>query len=319
MSNELQGELQLRALRVFVTLAECGVMSVAATRLGITQARVSQTIRSLEERFGTELVSRDRRPLDLTRSGQVLYDKAQVMLEMEDEVWAAIRSAASMKRPLLHIAGATSFVDTVGGHLLPMVADLADQWRITAGLSPDHVTALLSRQANMIVTVDEIMEEHTGLSRFELMREPYVLALPLDAGYVPDIHELAHTKPLIRYGRSGGTGRQVVRHLARMNLEPVKTIEIESVFAQMTMVANNQGWGLTTPLCYASTPSFHSRIRLEPIVKGSFRRQITLICREREDDEAAERVATASRRIIRNEILAPMIRDYEWLEDKFVL
>lgn len=319
MAIEQQGELQLRALRVFVTLAECGVMSVAAGRLGITQARVSQTIRGLEERFGTELVARDRRPLDLTRSGQILYEKALTMLDMEDEVWGAIRSAASLKRPLLHLAGATSFVDVVGGHLVPLAADLADQWRITAGLSPDQVTALLSRQADMIVTVDEIMEGHLGLSRFELVREPYVLALPRDANYVSDFQELVRTKPLIRYGRSGGTGRQIMRHLARLNLNPVKTIEIESVFAQMTMVANYQGWGLTTPLCYASTPSFHDRIRLEPIVRGSFRRQITLICRERENDDAAEKIAEASRTIIREEIAAPMIRDYPWLAEGFVL
>ncbi|MCJ2182668.1 LysR family transcriptional regulator [Novosphingobium sp. 1949] len=319
MASEPQGELPLRALRIFVTLAECGVMSEAAGRLGITQARVSQTIRSLEERFGIQLVSRDRRPVALTRPGQILHQKALELLDLEGHVHTALRDAALIKRPALHLAAATSFVDVVGGHLVPMIEDLASGWRITAGLSPDHVAMLLSRKADMIVTVDDLMEDQADLARFELVREPYVLALPHSAREVPDLAELVQTKPLIRYGASGSTGRQIMRHLARMNLKPVKTVEIESVLGQMTMIANNQGWGLTTPLCYASAPSFHRRVMLAPISKGAFRRQLTLICREREDEEAAARIAEAARTVLRGEVLARMLEDYPWLEDKFLV
>lgn len=316
MTAETPADLHLRALRVFVTLAECGVMSIAGTRLGLTQARVSQTIRSLEEKFGGELFARDRRPLDLTRSGQILYEKALQILELEDEIWATVRSIHTAKRPMLHIAGATSFVDSVGGSLMPVISNLADQWRITAGLTPDHVTLFLARQVDMIVTVDELLEQHSGLKRFELVREPYVLAVPADSRHA-DIGDLIRTKPLIRYGRSGSTGRQMIRHLARLNLEPTKTIEIESVLAQMTMVSRNQGWGLTTPMCFACTPAFHSSVRLEPITRGSFRRLLSLITRDREDDDAASQIAVASREILRAGTFQQMINDYRWLEDQF--
>ncbi len=317
MTAQTPADLQLRALRVFVTLAECGVMSIAGARLGLTQARVSQTIRSLEEKFGGELFARDRRPLDLTRSGKILYEKALQLLELEDEFWATVRSMNTAKRPMLHVAAATSFVDAVGGSLMPVIANLADQWRITAGLTPDHVALFLSRQVDMIITVDELLEQHAGLKRFSLIREPYVLAVPADLGRSLDIAELMRTKPLIRYGRSGSTGRQMIRHLARINLEPTKTIEIESVLAQMTMISRNEGWGLTTPMCYACTPAFHNSVRLEPITRGSFRRLLSLITRDREDDDAAAQIAAASREILRAGTFQQMINDYRWLEDEF--
>ena len=316
-NSETHHDLQMRSLRVFVTLAECRVMSVAGQRLGITQARVSQTISALEDRFGTELFARDRRPLDLTRSGQILYEKALTMLEMEEEIWNSVRSIASVKRPLLHVAGATSFVDVVGGSLLARVGNLADQWRVTAGLTPDHVMMFLARQVDMIVTIDEMLEQHVGLKRYELVREPYVLAVPANVTNDEAIEALTKTKPLIRYGRSGGTGRQTIRHLARMNIEPIKTIEIESVFAQMTLITQNQGWGLTKPLCFASTPAFHSTVRLVPITRGSFRRQISLISRDREDDEATKEIAEASRDLLREEAFNQLIEEYDWLEEQF--
>lgn len=317
MAPDIQDDLHLKTLRVFVTLAECGVMSVAGARLGVTQARVSQTIRALEQRFGAELFARDRRPLELTRSGRILYDKALQILELGADIGVSMRSVNAVKRPFLHLAGANSFVDVVGGLLLPRIADCADRWRLTGGLTPDHVDLFLSREADMIVTVDEMLEQYAGLNRYELMREPYVLAVPAGLSGGADISELARTYPLIRSGQSGGTGRQTLRQLTRLHLEPVKTVEIESSFAQMTMIARHQGWAVTTPLCFASAPSFRDSVRLEPITRGSFRRQISLITRQGADDDVAQRIAQASREILRADVFPALIGDYPWLADAF--
>lgn len=317
MTVDTQDDLHLRTLRVFVTLAECGVMSVAGARLGVTQARVSQTIRALEDRFGAELFARDRRPLELTRSGKILYEKALQILELGADIGVAMRSVNAVKRPFLHLAGANSFVDVVGGLLLPRIAGYADRWRMTGGLTPDHVDLLLSREADMIVTVDEMLEQYAGLARYELMREPYVLAVPAGLEGAADISELARTYPLIRSGLSGGTGRQTVRHLMRMHVEPIQTVEIESSFAQLTLIARHQGWAVTTPLCFASAPGFRDSVRLEPITRGSFRRQLSLIGRQGADDEVAGHIAEASRDILRTEVFATLIDDYPWLADAF--
>ena len=317
MASETSQDLQLRKLRVFVALAECGVMSVAGAHLGITQARVSQTIRAMEISFGTELFSRDRRPLELTRTGQILYEKARTMLELEEEIWGTVRTITKTKRPLMHIAAPTTFVDVVFGHLFPTISDLADQWRVSNGLTPDHVKKFLSRQIDMVITIDELLEQQSNISRHELLREPYVIVVPADSESNPNLSELIKSKPLIRYIPESGTGLQMIRHLARLKLDPIEVVEIESVFAQMTLISNNRGWGLTTPLCYASAPSFHSKVRLEPIVQGAFRRQINLISRSSEDSISAARIAAACRDVLSVEVFSDILTDYPWLEEKF--
>ncbi|HEY1607969.1 MAG TPA: LysR family transcriptional regulator, partial [Paraburkholderia sp.] len=71
---------ELRSLQCFVTLAEELNFSRAAERLHVAQPALSQQIRSLEERVGTQLIDRTRRPLRLTEAGQYLATEARQIL-----------------------------------------------------------------------------------------------------------------------------------------------------------------------------------------------------------------------------------------------
>ena len=72
--------MNLRALQCFVILAEELNFSRAAERLHIAQPALSQQIRLLEERLGTQLVDRARRPLRLTEAGHYLCTEARQIL-----------------------------------------------------------------------------------------------------------------------------------------------------------------------------------------------------------------------------------------------
>jgi DNA-binding transcriptional LysR family regulator len=63
-----------------VTLAEELNFSRAAERLHIAQPALSQQIRALEERLGTQLIDRTRRPLRLTEAGQYLSTEARQII-----------------------------------------------------------------------------------------------------------------------------------------------------------------------------------------------------------------------------------------------
>jgi len=71
---------ELRGLQCFVTLAEELNFSRAAERLHVAQPALSQQIRALEERVGTQLIDRTRRPLRLTEAGQYLATEARQIL-----------------------------------------------------------------------------------------------------------------------------------------------------------------------------------------------------------------------------------------------
>ena len=77
---------ELRGLQCFVTLAEELNFSRAAERLHVAQPALSQQIRALEDRMGTQLIDRTRRPLRLTEAGQYLATEARQILGSLAEV-----------------------------------------------------------------------------------------------------------------------------------------------------------------------------------------------------------------------------------------
>ena len=62
--------VQLREIRVFLALARELHFGRAAERLGVTQSRVSQSLRELEAKLGERLVDRTSRRVALTAAGE---------------------------------------------------------------------------------------------------------------------------------------------------------------------------------------------------------------------------------------------------------
>jgi DNA-binding transcriptional LysR family regulator len=70
----------LRHLRYFVTVAEEGQMTRAASKLHIAQPALSQAMAQLESQFGVDLLQRHARGVSLTPAGEVFFDKARAAL-----------------------------------------------------------------------------------------------------------------------------------------------------------------------------------------------------------------------------------------------
>jgi DNA-binding transcriptional LysR family regulator len=76
----------LRAVRTFVTVAECGTISAAAERLGRSQGSVSTTVSDFEEQVGLQLfVRKPAKGLALTPSGELVALEARGLLAHADE------------------------------------------------------------------------------------------------------------------------------------------------------------------------------------------------------------------------------------------
>jgi DNA-binding transcriptional LysR family regulator len=69
--------VDLRELRAFLALADELHFGRTAERLRLTPSRVSQAIRSLEKKLGTELVYRTSREVRLTAAGEVFQHEAR--------------------------------------------------------------------------------------------------------------------------------------------------------------------------------------------------------------------------------------------------
>lgn len=80
--------LELDLLRTLVATAEYKTLSLAASRLGLTQAAVSLQIQRLEREVGQLLLHRSSRGVTLTPHGTRLLAHAQRMLRCHDEAIA---------------------------------------------------------------------------------------------------------------------------------------------------------------------------------------------------------------------------------------
>ncbi len=69
--------VELREVRVFLTLAEELHFGRTAEQLGLTQSRVSQTIRTLETKLGDHLVQRTSRRVALTAAGERFLERVE--------------------------------------------------------------------------------------------------------------------------------------------------------------------------------------------------------------------------------------------------
>ncbi len=82
--------LDMTALRAFVTVAETGGVTRAAGFLNLTQSAVSMQIKRLEDSLGLDVLDRSGRGVALTRPGEQLLSYARRMIALNDEAQARL-------------------------------------------------------------------------------------------------------------------------------------------------------------------------------------------------------------------------------------
>lgn len=87
--------MDIEKFRSFITAASLGSFSEAAEELFLTTSAVSKHVAALEAAFGTELLRRGARQLELTDAGRVCLDSAKTIVGEYDRLFSALgRSSA---------------------------------------------------------------------------------------------------------------------------------------------------------------------------------------------------------------------------------
>lgn len=79
-----------KLLNQFLTVAESGTISGAATALFVTQPTLTFNMKKLEETMGVPLLTRSSRGIELTEYGETLYQNARLMRRLYDNTLKAI-------------------------------------------------------------------------------------------------------------------------------------------------------------------------------------------------------------------------------------
>ncbi|MFQ3535355.1 MAG: LysR family transcriptional regulator [Aggregatilineales bacterium] len=108
--------LHLNELEIFVAAAEQGSFSEAARFLHLSQPAVSQSIQSLERRFGVQLFSRQGRTARLSDSGKALLPLARELIAAARRVEESISSMSGTVAGHIHLGCSTA----TGKYIVPM-------------------------------------------------------------------------------------------------------------------------------------------------------------------------------------------------------
>ncbi|MGO9971634.1 MAG: LysR substrate-binding domain-containing protein [Solirubrobacteraceae bacterium] len=115
--------VELREIRAFLTLAEELHFARTAERLGLTNSRVSQTIRTLEARTGGRLFERSSRRVELTALGERLRDRITPGYEQIERAFNDVHEAAVGLTGALRIG---MYTQVIGG---PYMGEIVKAFR----------------------------------------------------------------------------------------------------------------------------------------------------------------------------------------------
>ena len=133
--------MDVRQLKYFLAVADCGGFSKAAAQLKIAQPSLSQTIARLERELGMPLFHRVGRGVVLSDAGKALVGPARVALRDIDEAIAAMRELKGLRGGRLDlITMASPGVEPLTTILSTFTCDHPDVTiNTTTGFTPEDI------------------------------------------------------------------------------------------------------------------------------------------------------------------------------------
>ena len=78
-------EISINLLKIFLTIAECGSITKAASELHIPQQALSRNLQQLEEEMGTQLFFRSGHGTKLTLAGERVLPAVKLILSRYED------------------------------------------------------------------------------------------------------------------------------------------------------------------------------------------------------------------------------------------
>ncbi|MCV6609675.1 MAG: LysR substrate-binding domain-containing protein [Amphritea sp.] len=169
--------MELIALKTFAAVAREGGILAASRQLNTVQSNITTRVQRLEEELGVKLFHRKGRGLELSRSGHILLEYAEQILQLERQAAVAVRlaerGAAEMK-----IGAMESFSAILLPQLLAALREICPKMkpRITAATTQDLVEAVLEHRLDCAFVGGPV--KHPDLVVTDVLQQRLVLVKP---------------------------------------------------------------------------------------------------------------------------------------------
>lgn len=97
--------------RAFITILQTGSFAQAARRLGLSPSRISELLRSFEERLHVRLIERTTRSLSPTPAGEMLFARLSPLMDEFAEALESTREFSGKVSGLLRLTAAPPAAD----------------------------------------------------------------------------------------------------------------------------------------------------------------------------------------------------------------
>ena len=130
-------------LRAFIAVVEQGSFRAAADYIFKTQSTVSAAVRTLEQQFGLQLLSRESYRPSLTAEGKVFYRQARKLLSQAHELEMLGHQLAQGSEPTLSISLSAMCAIPPGLDSMKRFCDRNPQMRLS--ISTEHLSGVLEQ------------------------------------------------------------------------------------------------------------------------------------------------------------------------------
>ncbi len=314
-------QMSLKWLEVFQLTARHGSVKLAAQHSGLSVSTVSHHLRCLEDALGCHLLDHAKRPMALTVQGTLLLPYVEAAIAILDNGTIAVFSDQITETRNLRLGLIEDFDSEVAPLLARQLAASLPKCQFSHYTRPSHeVIDLIRRRELDIGVAAQPSFEVEGVNEYPLLRDPFVLAVPADSDLVAeDYVEGRTTLPLIRYSQRQLIGARIETQLRRMKLSPPNRFEFESNQSVLGLVAEGQGWAITTPTNYYRALRFQSRLKLLPFPGRGFSRYISVYTSPGYGSGVVDLVVTTLRLQIQSMVIDPTTDKMPWLKAGFHL
>lgn len=241
--------LNYHQLHIFYTVAEKGSFSAAAQALHMTQPAVTMQIQSLEDYFGTKLLVRSTKRIELSEAGRALMPYAERGIDLMRETESAMARFTHMLEGRLQLGASL----TIGEYVLPrLLGPFGQQYpHINIVLKVMNTAEILEQilHHQLSFGLVEAAVQHPDMVMEPVMQDELKLIVPAEHPLTrqSEVHlQEVLDYPFVLREKGSGTRQVMEEELTRLqvDLDLVKTVmDLGSTGAVKSAV--EAGFGIT--------------------------------------------------------------------------
>ncbi len=289
--------MELKQLKYFVAVVDCGTMSQAAIQLDMVQPALSQQISRLEAELSTRLLNRSNRGVSLTEPGVAFYREAVLALRHAEEA-ARVAKQARLTGSV-SIGLSPSICALVG---LPLMLSMKEKYpdirlHIVEGMS-GHLTQMLNaRQIDLAILFNDKDAKRWSVTPL-LQEKLFVIGKSLSGDQNSSKKTSAKVNlqalkdlPLILPTSGHGLRQAIDRAFANSKLKPKVVAEIDSLNLLMAAVVAGLGHTIQPWGAVVKIPEYAQQLKIAEIKDQSIYRP-SLLCSLSDDELSPSAIAT---------------------------